>query len=307
MARKSSIHFQPVTRISFAVSHSERTELSEPSYLLPEEYRLSNSVVEGSLSESEIVALFAEQKEKLSGQAKARGSSPFWEGVVVLGNTDAPEQSKNLADWKKAYEQATGHRVLHISMHFDEGFLDKAGQPHYNPHAHVIVSRMNEKNRIIKLERKELAAIQDLTAETLKMERGSTLAERGGKRGREHIPHNQYRQMSEEKRLALDTEKAKTALEATLVNAQSLRAKSEKIKLKQAQSEAAKVPELQAQIDRINTGGDAIQQDYEKLKQSHDAALAELRLDRQISQLADLRAALGGGKVKAKVEQGSLV
>ena len=30
-------------------------------------------------------------------------------------------------------------------------------------------------------------------------------------------------------------------------------------------------------------------------------------LDRQISQLADLRAALGGGKVKAKVEQGSLV
>lgn len=191
----------------------------------------------------------------------------------MLGNTDAPEQSKNLADWKKAYEQATGHRVLHISMHFDEGFLDKAGQPHYNPHAHVIVSRMNEKNRIIKLEREDLGAIQDLTAKTLKMERGITLAERGGKRGREHIQHNQFRQMAEEKRLALDAEKAKTEFEATLVNSQSLRAKSEKIKLTQAQSEAAKVPELQAQIERLSVEYAA---DKDNLKQAHDVALAEL-------------------------------
>jgi hypothetical protein len=32
------------------------------------------------------------------------------------------------------------------------------------------------KNRVISLDRKQLAAVQDLTAETLQMERGSTLA-----------------------------------------------------------------------------------------------------------------------------------
>ena len=173
MPRKSSVHFKPVSNVRFAVSHSERTDLSEPAYLLPKEHQLDNVVVTGSLSENELAALFIKQKEAMTGQAKARGSSPFWEGVVVLGNTDAQEQSTNLLAWKKAYEQTTGHKVLHMSVHLDEGYMDTQGKPVYNPHAHVIVSRMDEKNRVIKLERKELAAVQDLTAETLKMQRAS--------------------------------------------------------------------------------------------------------------------------------------
>ena len=154
MPRKSSIHFVQVTNIQFAVSHSERTELSEPGYLLPKEHQLPNVVVDGSLSENDLAALFIQQKERMTGQAKARGSSPFWEGVVVLGNTNSKEQSANLLDWKKSYEQATGHRVLHMSIHLDEGYVDATGHPQYNPHAHVIISRMNEKNRVIELGRK---------------------------------------------------------------------------------------------------------------------------------------------------------
>jgi hypothetical protein len=42
----------------------------------------------------------------------------------------------------------------------------------------VIVNRMDSKNRVISLDRKQLAAVQDLTAETLQMERGSTLKDR---------------------------------------------------------------------------------------------------------------------------------
>ena len=200
-----------MSNVRFAVSHSERTDLSEPAYLLPKEHQLDNVVVTGSLSENELAALFIKQKEAMTGQAKARGSSPFWEGVVVLGNTDAQEQSTNLLAWKKAYEQTTGHKVLHMSVHLDEGYMDTQGKPVYNPHAHVIVSRMDEKNRVIKLERKELAAVQDLTAETLKMQRGSTLAERGGKRGRAHIGHKEFRLMADESRLDLEKPKADLA------------------------------------------------------------------------------------------------
>lgn len=212
MPRKSSIHFKPVTNIRFAVSHSERTDLSEPGYLLPQEHQLPNIVVTGSLSENELAALFIQQKEGMTGQAKARGSSPFWEGVVVLPNTNGQEQSTNLQAWKKAYEKETCHKVLHMSVHLDEGYLDALGKPQYNPHAHVIVSRMDEKNRVISLGRKQLANVQDLTAEQLKMERGSTLEERQGKRGRQHIPHREFRAQADEKRLDFDNEKARENL-----------------------------------------------------------------------------------------------
>jgi len=211
MPRKASIHFKPVTNVRFAVSHSERTDLSEPGYLLPKEHQLANIVVTGSRSEQELAALFIQQQEGMTGQAKARGSSPFWEGVVVLPNTDGKEQEENLQAWAKAYEQSTGHKVLHMSIHLDEGYIDKAGAVHYNPHAHVIVSRMDERNRVISLDRKQLAKVQDLTAETLKMQRGSTLEERQGKRGRKHIEHREFRLLENAKRLELTQAKKDAA------------------------------------------------------------------------------------------------
>ena len=112
MPRKSSIHFKPVENVRFAVSHSERTDLSAPSYLLPKEHQLDNVIVAGSLSEDELSALFIQQKERMSRQAKTAKASPFFEGVAVLKNTDADEQSQNLIEWKKAYEQALS--LIHI-------------------------------------------------------------------------------------------------------------------------------------------------------------------------------------------------
>lgn len=289
MPRKSSVHFKPVTNVRFAVSHSERTDLSEPAYLLPKEHQLDNVIVPGSLSENELATLFIKQKEAMTGQAKARGSSPFWEGVVVLGNIDAQEQSANLLDWKKAYEQTTGHKVLHMSLHLDEGYMDTQGKPVYNPHAHVIVSRMDEKNRVIKLERKELAAIQDLTAETLKMQRGSTLAERGGKRGRAHIGHKEFRLMADESRLDLEKPKAdlvrlqkrsKEWSDADLSKIKDLQAQLDGEPARQAAALAAQKVHLDEQYrqDRatLKSSGEAKQADYQALKKTHEAAIAAL-------------------------------
>ena len=290
MPRKSSIHFAPVTNIKFAVSHSERTELSEPGYLLPKEHQLPNIVVAGSLSETDLAELFIKQKESMTGQAKARGSSPFWEGVVVLKNTDGQEQSEYLKAWKVAYEKATGHQVLHMSIHLDEGYIDTAGAVHYNPHAHVIVSRMNEKNRVIELKRKQLGEVQDLTAEILQMERGSTLEERGGKRGRAHIGHKEFRLMADESRLDLEKPKAdlvrlqkrsKEWSDADLSKIKDLQAQLDGEPARQAAALAAQKLQLDEQYrqDRaaLKASGEAKQADYQALKRAHEGAIEALK------------------------------
>lgn len=323
MSRKSSIHFKAVSNVRFAVSHSERTDLSDPEYLLPKKHQLGNVIVAGSLSENELSALFIQQKERMTGQAKARGSSPFWEGVVVLSDTDGKAQSAKLQAWKVAYEEATGHKVLHMSVHLDEGYIDATGHPQYNPHAHVIVSRMDDKNKVISLGRKQMAAVQDLTSETLEMQRGSTLAERGGKRGRRHVGHREYRAQADEARLDLDSEKGRTALEGRLTDTLKQVLGNTKNKLKEAQAQADKVPQLEAQIstqaaeiarlneqyrldrEALKASGEAKQADYQALKKDYEAALEDLRTTKleavkvphleaqviqQAAELADLKA-----------------
>ena len=192
--------------------------------------------------------------------------------------------------WKKAYEQTTGHKVLHMSVHLDEGYMDTQGKPVYNPHAHVIVSRMDEKNRVIKLERKELAAVQDLTAETLKMQRGSTLAERGGKRGRAHIGHKEFRLMADESRLDLEKPKADLARlqkkskewsDADLSKIKDLQDKLDGEPARQAAALAAQKLQLDEQYrqDRaaLKASGEAKQADYQALKKAHDGAIEALK------------------------------
>jgi hypothetical protein len=325
MPRKSSVHFKPVTNVRFAVSHSERTDLSEPGYLLPKEHQMDNVVIAGSLSENDLAALFIQQQAGMTGQAKARGSSPFWEGVVVLSNTDSQEQSTNLQTWKKAYEKETGHKVLHMSIHLDEGYIDTTGTPQYNPHAHVIVDRMDSKHRVISLDRKQLAAVQDLTAATLQMERGSTLAERQGKRGRKHVPHREFRAQADATRLELDGSNAINTKELNkvkssrdnirnLFSADTIIISELKKHIQDAESEvsekAARIARLTGLKDgykrdreRLKASGIATQKDYQTLKIEHEADLVKLataqaeaakvpRLEAQALELAQLKAAI---------------
>ena len=204
--RKASINFQPVSRIEFAASHAHRTELHEPAYLLPKQHRLANFTVSGSVSEAELVERFHAKKMVMSGQGRARASSPFWEGVMVLpevsGDRDAyaKRQSARLKKWARGYQKLTGQSVLHIVVHLDEGHIGDDGKPVFNPHAHVFIDRMNAQNRIIKLERKALSSVQDMTAEVMQMQRGQTLAERAGKRGRQHVEHREFRAAAESSR-----------------------------------------------------------------------------------------------------------
>jgi hypothetical protein len=282
--RKSSIHFKSVESISFAISHAERTELTEPGYLLPQKHRLGNSVVDGSLSEAALKNVFEKRKAGLSRQARTAGASPFWEGVMVLpeyhGQDYGERQAKKLKEWKAAFEESTGMQVLHMSIHLDEGYISDAGEPQYNPHAHIFVDRTDDKNKILKFGRGQMSAMQDLTAEKMEIQRGETLDDRGGKRGRRHIDSKDFRELSHEVRLELKEEKESSREStASIINMwrqSAQRAKKAEADLAQAKADldqaAARETRLTESVER-----ESAERAAQLARAAHDANYRELR------------------------------
>lgn len=201
--RKASINFMAVQNMRFAASHANRSELVEPGYLLPEEVRLKNFHVSGYMNEKQLVAEFDRLQSQRTGQAKARKSSAVWEGVMVLPAYQPPYGKykamvqEHLRDWAEKFEAKTGCKVMAMIGHMDEGTVDYGLA--YNTHAHIFIDRMNGKKNIYSPGRKELSEIQDLTASCMHMQRGETLAERKGRRGRRHIGHAEYRHVAAER------------------------------------------------------------------------------------------------------------
>lgn len=223
--RQSGLTLEYVKNAKFAVSHAERTELSEPRYLLPKEHRLGNMVFIGKGQEPQIAALMEQRLEQRSRQAKTAKSMPFWEASINLPAmplAPTPDQviaykkdvARGLKKWQVQFEAETGTKVLHLSVHLDEGEVSKDGSVHYNTHAHAILDRMASGKKMWSPSRGQLAKVQTFTAECLGMERGSTIAERNGAPARKHIGHKEWRAAQTElKRLraekdALEEEKA---------------------------------------------------------------------------------------------------
>lgn len=197
--RISGLTFKPVRNARFALGHASRSWPKEPRYLLPAPHRLPNQLVYEAVPEPVAVALFAKRKAARSRQAKAAKASPFLEGVMVLPTVTSSDYADQMADrlqaWRVAFEAATGCKVLHISMHLDEGYIDKAGKVRRNPHAHVITDRVLSTGKMWQPDRRELAEVQTLTAKALGMQRGQTHQDRKGAPARRHIPHQVYRRM----------------------------------------------------------------------------------------------------------------
>lgn len=224
--RKSGMTIKPVTNARFAVSHAERTDLHEASYLLPPADRLENRTIFGGNRESEIAEIFEKRKANLSRQARAARASPFFEAVCVLpeveqfDSVDAYHEamSERLLTLKNELETRYGFTVLLISVHLDEGHKDEEfGKLTRNPHAHILIDRAVplEKKRVRKRDEKVkkkravdpeklnlwlptepvLAQVQTLTAEILQMQRGLTKEDRGGKPSRQNINHVAFRQL----------------------------------------------------------------------------------------------------------------
>lgn len=302
--RISGLTFEPVMNVRHAVSHAERTELCEASYLLKPEDRLANCVVFGGGRENEITELFYAREAAMSRQAKRAGTSPFWEGVAVLPAVEEFESVdayhaamiERLMSFKGEFEKATGCSVLLMTIHLDEGEKDpETGIVSRNPHAHILIDRTisaaldrkprkeaktkraTDPNRRVlwKPDSTALARVQTLCADALEMKRGSTVQERGGKPARKHIPHKQWRELkAREAALEKSLESAIDELAHVHAENTALSLQNRAHEAKAAQAGKAAYAAVRAFLKGT---GKAKQADYQSLKKLHDAGHAVIQ------------------------------
>ena len=260
--RESGYTSRPIKNgVGVALAHDDRMRTREPRYLLRREHRRPQVTVLPSTLE----ALEAREAAKLalqSRQARAKGSRHFWEAVVNLADEAPDVLTERMRTWCSEYERMTSHTVLYCSVHRDEGAeIDdgKGGKTvHYNVHAHVIIDRTDERGSVIRLDRREMAETQTMTARVTGLKRGSTIESRRGGYARRHIPHAQWRLMKQ--REQEPPEDAEQTLERLTLERNQARAAE-----KAARGETKELYDLLR--DLMKTSGVAKPKDYSAAKQ----------------------------------------
>lgn len=306
----ASVNFKAVKSAGHAVAHASR-EVA-PTYLLPTDKSMGIVVV---LDDAGKVSQVLDAKMALaSPRAKVdQRYSPVWEGILNLRRPEPGEDAKQyraecsavVTDWYKLYEAFTGHKVLRVDVHLDEGHMVD-GEAVLNAHAHVIADRTNDLGRVIKLSPKQLRELQTMTSEVTQLERGKSSFETG----RKHISHQAYKYLAELGRLEtqqqVEVEKDKTNMYGGLVDTLNSRSNEQVQKLKKA---TEKTENLQAKLDgeperlrlslidekyrldreefkRLNAEAKAAglekvksQKDYSDLKKVHEKELTDLKTE----------------------------
>lgn len=316
----ASVNFKAVKSAGHAVAHASR-EVA-PTYLLPPDKSMGTVVV---LDDAGKVSQVIDAKMALaSPRAKVdKRYSPVWEGILNLRRPEPGEDADEyraecsavVTDWYKQYEAATGHKVLRVDVHLDEGHMVD-GEAVLNAHAHVIADRTNDLGRVIKLDRKQLRALQTMTAEVTNLERGKSSKETR----RKHISHHAYKHLAERGRLEtqqqvgdlkathgkeLDVEKSKTARIQKLFADDTPVISSLKAEL--AQLKAQIEADYKANRAAMVASKTATQADYKALKEAKEkeiAALAEKlkttqeKVEKMDEYTKELKADLAASEVK---------
>jgi hypothetical protein len=243
-----------------------------------------------------------------SRQAKAvKGYSPLWEGVLNLRRPEPGEGSENykqeckevVNEWIDKYEKMTGHTVLRADVHLDEGhILD--GVTMLNAHAHLICDKTTEAGRVIKMSPQKLRELQTITAAVTNLERGVN----SRMSGKKHITAHQYKYLAERGKLETQMVKDKLDREIKLTTHNIKEARTAKAEVLDLKTQIA---QLKAQYDQdratLKASGEATQSDYQALKKTHEATLAELKkahqtIHAQASEIDHLKAELKASRKK---------
>lgn len=183
----SSINFAKAK--SGAMAHNTRIEKKEPGYLLPKELRLENEY-NRSKQDADILLhqLYQDAKDRYkqtTGQ-RLQAKSYQWEAVV---NLNSEHTMKDLEDLSRKIEEETGFTALQISIHRDEGRVER-GAVIRNLHAHIVFFTLSRENGqqlyrrsltknqmknnpdLKPMNRERLSKLQDIAAESLSMQRG---------------------------------------------------------------------------------------------------------------------------------------
>lgn len=281
--RGSSVHFKRISSAAHSVSHASREV--PPQYLLPADLSLGTFVV---IDDSgQVQKLLSHKLHLASRQAKAtKDYSPMWEGVINLpdpADVTPQQQIEIVKEWCLQYETMTGHKVIRADVHLDEGFVDEAGKPQFNAHAHVMADRTDDKGKVKKLTSTVLREVQTMTAKVTTLQRG--LDARTTRR--KHIGHQNFRFDAEKNRLNLDGEKTKTKRYGQLLDASNSNANTARSKLRSAGDDAGIVRRRAARLLKLKTqykldraalkaSGLAKQADYQALKKTFDDQAIQL-------------------------------
>ncbi len=168
-----------------------------------------NSIFDKSKNEydrtaREAIALYKKDLEEKSkkytertGQKLQKRATTLMNAVVNLDEHHTLRDLKKVADM---LEKKLDVKVYQLAVHNDEGYVDDKGKRHINKHGHILFSGLDSQGRAVKRNKLNihvLRELQDLTAETLGMERGS----RGKKR--KHVNIHIYKEMKQKENEAL--------------------------------------------------------------------------------------------------------
>ena len=165
--------------------------------------------------------------DKKGRKKKRNGSSPLRESVVRIKSDTTMDDLMRYA--QKVHER-WGVRAIQIHIHRDEGHYTDPDNPESwipNLHAHIIWDWMNhETGKSYKLNGNDCKLIQDMVADSLGMERGTSKEETGA----EHLNRNDYiiqKQKKELNELKEQTEEAHNDLQTTIEDCNLLLAEKE--------------------------------------------------------------------------------
>lgn len=177
MNRKSSINIQNINVDMFAHNHRDYT----PSYALPSRFRQQNEYIsfigidEFSTKQKrdylqQLVDALNKKYTETTGRKPQQNRCIIKEAVI---NTDKHVTKEHFYKLEKQLKQQFNLRILDVSHHRDEGYVDKNGDAHINFHAHLVLLNADVKTgKSLRLDKQQFRDIQTVVADCLCMPRG---------------------------------------------------------------------------------------------------------------------------------------
>lgn len=161
---KTSAHVKPITNGSEAHNRREK----ELSYIRPELSHL-NEKWEGDSVKNRLESI-RRNYTKTTGQRMQDKATPIRECVVVI---DKDTTMNDLKVFSESLQERFGIKTFQIHIHRDEGHK-KAKEWKPNLHAHMVFDWTDSQGKSLKLKRQDMAEMQTILSQSLKMERGES-------------------------------------------------------------------------------------------------------------------------------------
>ena len=246
---KTSINIQPVK------SGSEAHNLRQKKLDYVNEALTPTNESYGSESIQERRRNLEAVYELSTGQRMQKTATPIREGVVVI---NAKTTKEELHDFTVKCMERFGIMAFQIHIHRDEGYMDgDTWKP--NLHAHIVFDWTDVYGKTLKLKRQDMAEMQTILAESLKMERGKSSDIK-------HLNAIQFKAAAEQARLA-ELEKAMPVKKAVL-------------KASERFSDFMGVSPVHSEII-------ALKQDNEALKAENKLLAGEVEMQKQLRKLVE--------------------